>query len=87
MNLSQWVPYGTATGVVNIAQVEAVHVTGSSNPFGLTAVNGANTYVLDNMQSYTTAALAFAAAQALVGVGAALYPGDPTVTIGNVHDV
>jgi len=87
MNLSQWVSAASGKTMVNIAQVEAVTVTGSSNPFGLSAVNGANTYVLDNMQSYTTAALAFAAAQALVGVGAALYPGDPTVTIGNVHDV
>lgn len=85
-SLSQWVSAATGTKLVNLSQVEAVVVTGSSNPYTLSAVNGANTYALDGY-SYTTAALAFAGAQQLVGVGASVYPGDPTVTTGNTHDV
>lgn len=85
MNLSQWVSAGGQTEYVNLSQVEAVKYTGAG-PYTLQAVNGANTYALDGF-SYATTAAALAGIASLVGVGAALYPGDPTVTIGNVHDV
>lgn len=82
--LSQWVSYGGQAGYVNLAQVEAVHVTGAG-PYTLQALNNGNTYALDGY-SYATAALAYAGAASLVGLSVN-YPGDPTVTVGNVHDV
>jgi hypothetical protein len=84
--IAQWQSAATGTKLVNLAQVEAVVVVGSSNPYTLEAVAGSNTYTLDGL-SYTTAALAFAGALTLVGSGVAVYPGDATVTTGGGHDV
>lgn len=81
----QWVSAASGTKWVNLAEVEAVAVTGAG-PYTLQAVNNANTYALDG-PNYATSALAFAAAGVLLQAAAAVYPGDPTVTIGNVHDV
>lgn len=84
--IAQWQSAATGTKLVNLAEVEAVVVTGSSNPYTLSAVAGANTYALDGL-SYTTAALAFAGAQQLLGLSQTYLPGDATVVTGNVHDV
>ena len=83
MNLQQWQSAAGGTKLVNLAQVEAVAVTGAG-PYTLQAVAGANTYALDGFSAASSAA-AFAQAQALLGLSNAAT--DPTVTTGNVHDV
>jgi hypothetical protein len=84
VNLQQWVSAASGTKMVNLSQVEAVVVTGSANPFTVSAVSGSNTYAIDGL-SFTTSALAFAAIQKLLGQSNSAT--DPTVTTGNTHDV
>jgi len=54
--IAQWQSYGTGAGLVNLAQVEAVKVVGTSNPYGLEGVAGSNTYLLDGYQAFATSA-------------------------------